>query len=168
VADCFGKLAGHAAVPGELRQEREEKRMKKAKRGLALVTSCLVLMLVAACATSRPKLTDKELIDALTQEYLAALQAQDIDKMMAAYSDDFEGENGESKDDIREFLSGAKDQGYLEDIEANMDPCEIKIEGGKATVGPVEYSSALGSLTFEFTMKKDPDGMWRIAEMFAY
>ena len=141
--------------------------MGRSRLATALAAT-MVVALACGCATFGKGPSDEELIEQTLAGYNAALVAQDIDKMMAAYSDDFEGENGESKDDIREFLSGAKDQGYLEDIEANMDPCEIKIEGGKATVGPVEYSSALGSLTFEFTMKKDPDGMWRIAEMFAY
>jgi len=133
-----------------------------------VLAATLVVALVCGCATFGKGPSDEELIEQTLTAYNAAMVAQDIDKMMAAYSDDFEGENGESKEDIGELLGGAVDQGYLEDLEVNADECEIKIEGDKAAVGPVEYSSAMGSISIEYTMKKDADGCWRILETFMY
>ena len=141
--------------------------MGRSRMATALVAT-MVVALVCGCATMGKGLSDEELIEQTLTAYNAAMVAQDIDKMMAAYSEDFEGENGEGKEDIGELLGGAIDQGYLEDLEVNVEDCEIKIEGGKAAVGPVEYSAAMGSISFEYTMKKDPDGVWRIVETVMY
>ena len=133
-----------------------------------VLAATMVVALVCGCATMGKGLSDEELIEQTLTAYNAAMVAEDIDKMMAAYSEDFEGENGEGKEDISELLGGAVDQGYLEDLEVDVEDCEIKIEGGKAAVGPVVYSSAMGSITIEYTMKKDADGVWRIIETFMY
>jgi len=131
-----------------------------------VLAATMVVALVCGCATMGKGPSDEELIMETLNGYTAGLVSQDIDKLMAAYSEDFEGENGATKEDLRELLSGAIDQGYLEDVEADLEECEIKIEGGKAAVGPVGYSAAMGSITVEYTMKKDPDGVWRIVESF--
>jgi len=128
----------------------------------------MVVALVCGCAIMGKGPSDEELIMQALTGYNAAMVAQDLDKMMAAYSEDFEGENGESKDDVRDFFSGVIDQGYLEDLEVDMKDCEIKIEGGKAAVGPVGYSGSFGSVSFEYTMKKDSDGVWRFVETSMY
>ena len=133
-----------------------------------VLAATLVVALVCGCATFGKGPSDEELIMQTLDGYTAGLVAQDIDKLMAAYSDDFETEDGLGKEDLGEFLAGAIDQGYLEDVEADADDCEIKIEGDKATAGPVVYSSAMGSITVEYTMKKDADGAWRIVESFMY
>ena|GEM_PF-413550 len=133
-----------------------------------VLAATLVVALVCGCATFGKGPSDEELIMQTLNGYTAGLVDQDIDKLMAAYSDDFEGEGGATKEDLREFLGGAIDQGYLEDVEADLEDCKIEIEGGKAKVGPVGYSAAMGSITAEYTMKKDPDGVWRIVESFMY
>jgi len=141
--------------------------MCKSRIATVLVAAMLVA-LVCGCTILRRGPTDEELITRTVSDYHAALAAKDLDKMMAAYSEDFEGENGAGKDEIRQLLGGAIDGGYLDDLEVNDADCEIKIEGDTATVGPVEYSSALGSMSFEFTMKREADGVWRIVESYAY
>ena len=133
-----------------------------------VLAATLVVALVCGCATMGKGPSDEELITQTLDGYAAGLVAQDIDKLMAAYSDDFETEEGLGKEDLREFLAGAIDQGYLEDVEVDADDCEIKIDGAKATAGPVVYSSAMGSITVEYTMKKEADGVWRIVESFMY
>ena len=164
VADCFGEPAGHPAVPGELKQEREEKRMKKAKRGLALVTSCLVLMLVAACATSTPKRTDEELIDALTQGYLAALEAQDIDKMMTYFSEDFSNDQFGDKAGVRDFMESSKESGYLDDLEVDLSENQTTITGDTSTGGPAILNGWFGSIPVTIEGVKEEDG-WKIVDM---
>ena len=59
----------------------------------------------------------------------------------------------------------AIDQGFLDDVEVNDEESEILIEGETATAGPIEYSSAMGSLMMELILKKDADGGWRIVDM---
>jgi len=141
--------------------------MYKSRIAAALVAT-IVVALVCGCAILGKGPTDEELITRAISDYNAALVAKDLDKMMTVYSDDFEADNGGDKDDVRALLSGAIEQGYLDDLEVNDAECEIKIEGGTATVGPVEYSSAFGSMSFESTMKKEADGMWRIVATRAY
>ena len=83
--------------------------MGRSRIAAALATT-MVAALVCGCAIFGRGLSDEELIQQTLAGYNAAMVAQDIDKMMAAYSEDFEGENGESKDDVREFITGAKDR----------------------------------------------------------
>jgi hypothetical protein len=138
------------------------------ERMATVLAAAMVVALVCGCATIGKGPSDEELITQTLDGYASGLVEQDIDKMMAAYSDDFETEDGLGKEDLREFMSGAIDQGYLDDVEADAEDCEIKIEDGKATAGPVVYSSAMGSITVEYTMKKEADGVWRIVESFMY
>ncbi len=138
--------------------------MKKAKLGLALVTSCLVLMLVPACATSTPKLTDEELLDALTQGYLAALKAQDIDKVMAFYSEDFSNDQFGDKAGVRSFMESSKDSGFLMELEVDVSENQITITGNTATGGPVILKGWFGSIPVTSESVKEEDG-WKIVSM---
>jgi len=133
-----------------------------------VLVAAMVVALVCGCAIFGRGPTDEELITKTIEEYSAALAAKDIDRALAAYSEDFQGESGGGKDDIRQLFAGAIDAGYLDDLEMDDTDCEIEIDGKTATVGPVEYSSAMGSMSFEFTMKKEADGMWRIIDVYGY
>ena len=141
--------------------------MHQSRIATALMATIFVA-LVCGCAILGKGPTDEELITRTVSDYNAALAAKDLDRMMEAYSEGFEGENAAGKDDIRQLLGGAIDGGYLDDLEVNDADCEIKIQGDTAAVGPVEYSSALGSMSFEFTMKKEADGVWRIVGIYGY
>jgi ketosteroid isomerase-like protein len=107
-------------------------------------------------------LSDEAQLAAALGQWKAATEAQDIDKMMEPYSDDYEGESGEGKEGVREFLSGMKDEGALEDIEVDISEAEIEIEGDNATVGPIIYSGNWGEIEMMRTLKKESDGVWRV------
>jgi ketosteroid isomerase-like protein len=134
----------------------------------ATLVGAMVVALVCGCAMFGKGASDEELITRTIEGYSAALAAKDIDGVMAAYSEDFQGEGGGDKDAMRQLFEGAIDAGYLDDLEVDDADCQIKIDGETATVGPVEYSSAMGSMSFEFTMKKEADGMWRIIDISGY
>jgi len=138
--------------------------MKQAKLALVLVTSCLVLMLLAACATSTPKLTDEELIDALTQEGLAALVAQDIDKMMTHFSEDFSNDQFVDKAGVRDFLENCEASGYLDDLEVDLSENQVTITGDSATGGPAVVKGWFGSIPITIEGVKEEDG-WKIVNM---
>ena len=54
------------------------------------------------------------------------------------------------------------DEGYLEEIEMDISEAEIEIEGDKATVGPIRYSSDDFDIEMMRILKKESDGVWRI------
>jgi len=106
--------------------------------------------------------TDEEQLTAALGQWKAALEAQDLDKMMKPYSDDYEGEDGEGKEGVRQFLSGLMDEGALEDVDMDISEAEINIEGDKATVGPILYAGSWGEIEMMRILKKEADGVWRV------
>jgi ketosteroid isomerase-like protein len=108
--------------------------------------------------------SDKELVEATLAEWKAGLEAQDIDKLMAQYSEDFEGQRG-GKPELRGFLEGAIDQGYVEGAEVDLDEAETAIEGDMAWVTGVYVETETGGATIDFELKKEADGVWRIITM---
>ena len=106
--------------------------------------------------------TDEEQLTAALGQWKVATEAQDLDKMMEPYSDDYEGESGEGKEGVRQFLSGMIDEGVLEDVDMDISEAEINIEGDKATVGPIYYSGGWGEVGMIRILKKEADGVWRV------
>jgi len=106
--------------------------------------------------------TDEEQLTAALGQWKVATEAQDLDKMMEPYSDDYEGESGEGKEGVRQFLSGMIDEGVLEDVDMDISEAEINIEGDKATVGPIYYSGSWGEVGMIRILKKEADGVWRV------
>ncbi|MHC4455700.1 MAG: YybH family protein [Planctomycetota bacterium] len=106
--------------------------------------------------------TDQEQLTTALGQWKAALEAQDIDRMMEPYSEDYEGERGRGKEGVREFLSGLMDEGALDNIDMDISEAQIEIEGDKATVGPIIYSGGWGEIEMMRILKKEDDGVWRI------
>ena len=135
--------------------------MVKFKLVMVLAAS-LAVALTGGCITGKKGPSDKELVAQTLGEWKAALEAQDIDKMLLCYSDSYQGDQGEGKAQLAEFLENVKTQGYLEGAEVDLEDAETVIENGIATVAPVDLSSDAGGLTLELKLKKDPDDIWRI------
>ena len=102
--------------------------------------------------------SDADMIQSVLDDMMAALQAQDVEKMVSFYSDDFTSDNGD-KEETKEFLVGAKDQGFLEDMEIDTSELEISIDGDSATAEPVTLEGAFGVLTLGFELQKR-GGSW--------
>ena len=130
--------------------------MSKSQIAALLVTS--LLLLAAGCGVP----SDVGQLSSSLVQWKVALEAQDIDKMMEPYSDDYEGERGEGKEGVRQFLSRMMDEGALEDIDMDISEAEIKIEGDKATVGPIRYAGDWGEVEMMRILKKESDGVWRV------
>jgi ketosteroid isomerase-like protein len=107
-------------------------------------------------------LSDEAQLTAALGQWKAATEAQDIDKMMEPYSEDYEGGRGEGKEGVREFLSGMKEEGALEDIDMDISEAEIEIDGDEATIGPIIYAGNWGEIEMVRTLKKESDGVWRV------
>jgi len=133
------------------------------KRSVILNLSPVVLaaFLVCGCQTLGVGPSDEELISTTMAEWKAALVAQDIDKLMAAYSENYVSTRGTGKDSIREFMARAFEQSFLDSVEVKIEDAQITIEGDKATYGPVEFVSDRGTFTLEYKLQKE-DGAWLI------
>ena len=110
---------------------------------------------------------DQAVVAAMMQDAMNALVAQDIDLMVSRYSDDFTSDQGGGVAEMKEFLNGAKEQGFLEDIEYTLDNMEITITDNTASVESLEIEGAFGALTLEFELEKR-DGEWFVTYQAQY
>ncbi len=133
------------------------------KKSVILNLSLFVLaaFLVCGCQTLGVGPSDKELISTTMAEWKAAMVAQDIDKLMAAYSENYVSSRGGGKDSIRELMTRAFDEGFMDSVEVKIEDVQITIEDVKATFGPVEFVSDRGTFTLEYKLQKE-NGAWLI------
>ena len=130
------------------------------KSQIAVLLVAGVLVVAGGCEMGG--LSDEAQLTAALGQWKAATEAQDIDKMMEPYSEDYEGGRGEGKEGVRQFLSGMKEEGALEDIDMDISEAEIEIEGDEATVGPIIYAGDWGEVEMTRILKKESDGVWRV------
>jgi len=136
--------------------------------GKSLIAVVVTVGLLASGCELAGGPSDKAQLTAAIGQWKSAFEAQDLDKMMEPYSDDYEGERGEGKEGVRQFLKGLMDQGYLEEIDMDISDAGVKIEGDKATVGPIRYSGDWGEMETMRTLKKESDGVWRVVGVEQY
>lgn len=110
---------------------------------------------------------DSDLIRSLIDDAMAALKAADIDTMVENYADTFESDQGGGRDEMKEFLQGAQEQGFLEDIEIDLSNLVIAVDGMKASAKPIELEGAFGALTIEYDLEKI-GGTWQVTYQTQY
>lgn len=137
--------------------------MKKA-HVLSVLAGALTLALVCGCAGLQKGPTDEEQIAALISGWRDAMLAQDIDKIMVAFSENFTHSEAPDKAALKDFLQSAIDMGYIEGAEIAIDEAKTTIEGTTATVYPIALRSAAGEVTLELTLTKEEAG-WLITTM---
>ena len=130
---------------------------------LRISAGIVALALVCGCAAIGKGPSDKDLLGDLLEQWKTAAIAQDIDAMMALFSENYEGSQGD-KYDTKLFLLEGKDMGYLDDMEVVLDSTEITIEGAAATAYPLELTTAMSKFTIKLTLTKEPSG-WLITSM---
>ena len=135
--------------------------MYSSKLGMVMTASVLVTMVCGCAMLGGP--SDEDLISGTIDEMTTAMQAQDVDQIMAVYSEDFEGEQG-GKEELRQMMEYIIDEGYLDSIEIDTENAVAALDGAAATYGPVDLSGEFGSMTFEYVLRKEADGVWRIME----
>jgi len=99
--------------------------------------------------------------------FLNKLADKDLDGAMAAVADDFEHYDFKTKADLRAFLDDAIATGYLDDIEIKTEDAEIKIDGNKATVYPVDIEGTFGTVTLELVGELR-DGKYMLTTLDAF
>jgi ketosteroid isomerase-like protein len=119
-----------------------------------------VVMLLGGCKSTA--VSDETLIANLFADYQQKLQAQDIDAVVAMYSDSFAGDQGMTKENLREFMNGAKAQGMLQGVTVSAEGAQVTINAdGTATMAPVRIYSSNFDIAQTYTLKKEAGG-WMI------
>jgi|GEM_PF-564497 len=98
------------------------------------------------------------------KEFLGKVAAKDLDGAMVAVSDNFEHYEYGSKEELKSFLDEAKQSGFLDELKIITDDTEVKIEGDKAVIYPVDVEGFFGSFTLELTCQKEGD-KWMVTTM---
>ena len=125
---------------------------------LMLAVAMVAAVLVGGCGTGP---SDEELIGTTMADWRTALVAEDLDKVMAGYSEGYSSERGDGKEQIRQFIATVFEEGWLDNAKVIFEEAETAIEGDKATFGPVKFTSDTGAMTINYTLKKE-DESWRI------
>ena len=99
--------------------------------------------------------------------FLNKLVAKDLDGSMAAVADDFEHYEFRTKAGLRAFLEDAIATGYLDDAEIQTDDTEVKIDGDKAIVYPVDVEGIFGTVTLELVGEMR-DGVYMLTTIDAF
>ena len=132
--------------------------------GVKMTVVGMLALLAAGCATVGAGPTEQERLQATLDGWSASFESQDIDAMMAFYSEDFATDAGYSRNAIGQYFQAMADAGYLEGAEADFSLSTIVMQNGTATVGPIYLSSFAGSLRTMLELEQDADGVWRIVE----
>jgi len=125
------------------------------KKLLAVV---MTVTLLCGCATLLGGPSDEESIQTMLSDWKAALESENLDDIMAFYSEDYKDEQIESKDELQNFIGRAIDQGYLASVDIFIEDAIIEVDGDTATAGPVQLAV---SMSVKYQLKKEGKS-WRI------
>ena len=132
------------------------------KKSILALTLAVLMMSMVGCQESQvQKANPKQDINKVLVKLQAAYVKQDIETIMSFYSENYEGGNGEGKEQLAQFLNGMKDQGYLADTELVLDDVKIKVKGNTATVAPMKYTGSWGEVEYKTTFKKEGSN-WKV------
>ena len=132
---------------------------------LRYVSLAIVFITAAGCATTGGELSDAEQVANVIKQYEQGLTNQDVDMIMELVSNNLESA---SKADVRAFWEDYKAQGILDGIEVDTEETETEIDGDSALVGPLYLVSPAGSLTQDFSLRKEADGVSRVSDVIQY
>ena len=103
---------------------------------------------------------EQQIRNALDAYHQAEVQG-DLDSILNAYSEDFVDPQGVTKPVLTEFFRALVIQGILHDLVVDMSRIIIQVDGDGASVGPVSYTTMLGTNIYSYKMRKESDGSWR-------
>ena len=127
-----------------------------------VAVGCILATQVCGCATLFKGKSDEVLIRGVMGEWKAAMVSQDLEGIMAAYSEDYEGRRGSGKKELREFISRLIDEGRLSNYEIKMEEMAVSVDEETAAVGPVEFVGSQRPWRFHLELQKEEDNQWRI------
>ncbi|MBI4556590.1 MAG: hypothetical protein HY706_03325 [Candidatus Hydrogenedentes bacterium] len=133
----------------------------------------LVAVVAVGCASTGGKSAkkakgpdDMALIKNTLSQWEAGVVAKDVNQVMGTISESFVGSEAGTKADMQRFLTGLINEGQLNDAKINMANAKTVIDGGQATVAPVDIDAAFGAASLYMTLKKEGEA-WLISGMEA-
>ncbi len=126
-----------------------------------MVAVVTVAAMFIGCATTPVGPTPTEEVTAALADSQAAWQAHDLEKIIAGFSGDYSNSQGLDKSGLRGFFEGLAAQGILQSITMGIEACEIVVDGDSATATPITYDAPTGKTSYQYTLKKEADGVWR-------
>ena len=79
-----------------------------------LGVAALIVVLAGGCQLGGP--SDEELINTTVADWKAAHTAKDLDRLMATLSENYVSMGEGDKDSMREFISRAFEEGFMDDV----------------------------------------------------
>lgn len=147
----------YGANMDEQSQNRKGHAVKK-MNVLGMVVVLGMVALLAGCATgAKPE----SLVQKQVEQFKAMMLAQNIDGLVALFSDKFEHYEWGNKAGAADFMKNAKEMGYLDGLEVDISRAAKTAEGPKFKVYPIEISGSFGSTTVELIFAKEGDA-WKI------
>ncbi len=137
------------------------------KKSFALAVGVAMLAAVTLCGCGTmcgPSAEDQ--VRAVVNEWVATVPEQDVDALMALYSEDFEHWEYGDKEGFAQFIEEAISMGYMDDAKSDVEDMEVQFDDEKdtATVYPIDLTAAFGMATIELILEED-DGEWKITGM---
>lgn len=133
---------------------------------MTILTLAVSSVISSGCASlgsgGSGDLTEEEQILQTLTKWKVGLETLDAESFLAAYSENYEGEDGIGKEGLSGVIEMVMDAGYLDGIEVNIEEAKISVEGTMAEVSSVLAAGPQGSEESSFTLEKEEDGVWRI------
>ena len=135
---------------------------------VGILLAVAAVLVASGCATTGSGASDGDQIGALLEEWKAAILAEDADRILATYSENFAHDGDEydaaDKAGLREFIDWGIEGDRYADAEIDIEHAGIAIEEGTATVYPIEYTNWEGTVTIALNLTKEKAG-WLITDM---
>ncbi len=131
-------------------------RLIKSALGASIVTA-----LICACATTGGP-PPEEAVRGVLDELREAELANDVERILAVFSDDFSNAEGANKAVLRGYFAAVISAGAFNDMKVDMAECEIVVTEDSATASPVAITTFAGTVSYSYKFKNEADGVWRI------
>jgi ketosteroid isomerase-like protein len=145
--------------PGELQQNERRNNMKRSFLTM-LSVSIITAVLLCGCQ-SNSKCSQEKRIKRTMTEWKAAMTAEDLEKVMSAYSPNYASERMDDKDAVRKFIVYIFGENWMEYVDVSFEEVATIIEEDKAQFGPVAFISDNGTMKVDYTLQKE-GGVWFI------
>jgi outer membrane murein-binding lipoprotein Lpp len=134
-------------------------------KAIIMGMAAMGLLLFAGCATS----TQEDNVSsaagdgpaALVNQWVAALQAEDVNAVMTHFSDRYNNPEYGDKQGARASVEQARVLGYLRGLQADTSAMEVSRDGAGVIAGPVRLRGAFGQYNVNLRLAEEA-GAWKI------
>ena len=122
--------------------------------------SCIVLFY--GCASMGP--SDEERVGRTLGTWKAGFEEGDLEKIMETYSNNYEGQRGGGKEEVRKFMAGLIDEGSLEAVRVDYSEAKTTIDENTAIVSPIILRGDFGGreeIRLERIFQREEGNVWR-------